>query len=60
LVVLLDIALYALRIPQVERTSENLGSKLNPMLRVPLERIVEAEDTLLKVLEDYRSLRMAM
>ena len=32
-----------------------LGSKLNPMLRVPLECVVESEDELLKVLEDYRN-----
>ncbi len=37
-----------------------LSSKLNPMLRVPLDRIVESEDALLKVLEDYRSIRMAL
>ncbi len=32
-----------------------LSSKLNPMLRVPLEHIAEAENELLKTLEDYRS-----
>jgi nucleoside 2-deoxyribosyltransferase len=32
-----------------------LSSKLNPMLLVPLEHIAEAEDDLIKVLEDYRS-----
>jgi hypothetical protein len=30
------------------------------MLRVPMERVVEPEDKLLKVLEDYRTIRMAM
>ena len=36
-----------------------VGSKLNPMVRVPLERVVEAEDELLKFLEDHRNTRMA-
>lgn len=31
-----------------------LGSKLNPMLRVPLDEIVEDEAALLRVLENYR------
>ena len=32
-----------------------LSSKLNPMLRMPLERVAETEDELLRLLEDYRS-----
>jgi hypothetical protein len=45
---------------QTDSRAAFVGSKLNPMLRVPIERVVEAEDELLKVLEDYRSTRMAM
>ena len=45
---------------QTDSRAAFVGSKLNPMLRVPLERVVEAEDELLKVLEDYRSTRMAL
>jgi nucleoside 2-deoxyribosyltransferase len=45
---------------QTDSRAAFLGSKLNPMLLVPLERVVEAEEELLKVLEDYRSTRMAM
>jgi nucleoside 2-deoxyribosyltransferase len=32
-----------------------LGSKLNPMVRVPLERVAEDEEELLRVLQSYRS-----
>jgi Nucleoside 2-deoxyribosyltransferase len=39
---------------QTDSRAAFLGSKLNPMLRVPLERVVGSEDELLKVLEDYR------
>jgi nucleoside 2-deoxyribosyltransferase len=45
---------------QTDSRAAFLGSKLNPMLRVSLERVVESEDELLKVLEDYRSTRMAL
>jgi hypothetical protein len=45
---------------QTDSRAAFVGSKLNPMLRVPLERVVEAEDKLLKVLEDYRTIRIAM
>ena len=45
---------------QTDSRAAFVGSKLNPMLRVPIERVVEAEDELVKVLEDYRSTRMAM
>jgi nucleoside 2-deoxyribosyltransferase len=44
---------------QTDSRAAFVASKLNPMLRVPLERVVEAEDELLKVLEDYRNARMA-
>jgi nucleoside 2-deoxyribosyltransferase len=37
-----------------------LSSKLNPMLRVPLEHIAEAEDELLSILEDYQSTELAV
>ncbi|MEJ7843298.1 MAG: nucleoside 2-deoxyribosyltransferase domain-containing protein [Rubrobacter sp.] len=33
------------------------SSKLNPMVRVPLDRITEDEDSLMEVLEGYRTLR---
>jgi nucleoside 2-deoxyribosyltransferase len=36
-----------------------LSSKLNPMLYVPLERVAEAEEELLKIVEDYRSTLLA-
>ena len=36
-----------------------VGSKLNPMVRVALERVVESEDELLKALEEYGSTMMA-
>ena len=36
-----------------------LNSKLNPMVRVPLERIAEGEEELIEILEDYRSERRA-
>jgi nucleoside 2-deoxyribosyltransferase len=45
---------------QTDSRAAFVGSKLNPMLRVPLERVVESEDELLQVLENYRSIRMAM
>jgi nucleoside 2-deoxyribosyltransferase len=45
---------------QTDYRAAFVGSKLNPMLRVPLERVVESEDELLQVLENYRSIRMAM
>ena len=37
-----------------------LGSKLNPMVRVPLDRIAETEDELLKTLEGYRGTDLAV
>jgi len=37
-----------------------LSSKLNPMVRVPLERIAESEDDLLEILEGYRSEEQAV
>jgi hypothetical protein len=37
-----------------------LSSKLNPMVRVPLERIAESEDDLLEILECYRSEEQAV
>ncbi len=37
-----------------------LSSKLNPMLRVPLEHIVEAEDELLKIFKNYRGTDLAV
>ncbi len=37
-----------------------LSSKLNPMLRVPLEHVAEAEDELLRILDDYRSTNLAV
>jgi nucleoside 2-deoxyribosyltransferase len=40
---------------QTDSRAAFVGSKLNPMLRVPLERVVEAEEELLRVLEAYRS-----
>ena len=40
---------------QTDSRAAFVGSKLNPMLRVPLEHVAEAEDELLKNLEDYRS-----
>ena len=40
---------------QTDSRAAFLGSKLNPMVRVPLEHVAEAEDELLKNLEDYRS-----
>jgi nucleoside 2-deoxyribosyltransferase len=40
---------------QTDSRAAFLGSKLNPMVRVPLEHVAEAEDELLKSLEDYRS-----
>ena len=45
---------------QTDSRAAFVGSKLNPMLGVPLELVVEAEDELLKVLEDYRSTEMVM
>ena len=39
---------------------EFLRSKLNPMVRVPLERIAESEDDLLEILECYRSEEQAV
>ena len=45
---------------QTDSRAAFVSSKLNPMLRVPLERVVESEDELLQVLEDYRTIRMAM
>ena len=44
---------------QTDSRAAFAGSKLNPIVRVPLERIVESEDELLKALEDYESIRMA-
>ena len=44
---------------QTDPRAAFVGSKLNPMLRVPLERVVEAEAELLKALEDHRNARMA-
>jgi nucleoside 2-deoxyribosyltransferase len=32
-----------------------LGSRLNPMVRVPLDRVVEDEEMLLEILESYRA-----
>ena len=37
-----------------------MRSKLNPMVRVPLERIAESEDDLLEILECYRSEEQAV
>jgi nucleoside 2-deoxyribosyltransferase len=37
-----------------------LCSKLNPMLLVPLGHVAEAEDELLRILEDYRSTNLAV
>lgn len=35
-----------------------LGSKLNPMIRVPLDRIAENEGSLMEILEDYETGRV--
>ncbi len=32
-----------------------LGSKLNPTVRVPLDRIAEDEDSLMEILDEYRA-----
>ena len=40
---------------QTDSRAAFVESKLNPMLRGPLERVVEAEEELLRVLEAYRS-----
>ncbi len=40
---------------QTDARAAFLGSKLNPMLRVPLDRIAESEDALVRTLEDHRS-----
>ena len=44
---------------QTDSRAAFVGSKLNPMLRVPLEHVVESEDELLKALEDHESTGMA-
>jgi hypothetical protein len=39
---------------QTDLRAAFLGSKLNPMLRVPLEHVAEDEQALLEILQDYR------
>ena len=39
---------------QTDARAAFLGSKLNPMLRIPLEYVAETEDDLLRVLTTYR------